>query len=76
MLIDGASPVVWRLASSGCCGRLLGAKLLYEWTARRLGAGGFQTLATEVVGAATGFAFAALYLDADLLSRLPKTVVP
>ncbi|KAK9819160.1 hypothetical protein WJX81_004112 [Elliptochloris bilobata] len=55
---------------------LLGAKLLYEWTARRLGAGGIQTLATEVVGALTGFAFAALYLDADLLSRLPKTIVP
>lgn len=56
--------------------RLLGAKLLYEWAARRLGAGGFQTLATEVVGAATGFAFASIYLDADLLSRLPKTIIP
>jgi len=57
-------------------GRLLTAKLLYEWVARRLGAGGIQTLVAEVAGAATGFAFAALYLDADLLAALPKTIVP
>jgi hypothetical protein len=57
-------------------GRLLTAKLLYEWAARRLGAGGIQTLVAEVIGAATGFAFAALYLDADLLAALPKTIVP
>ena len=56
--------------------RLLGAKLLYEYVARRLGGGPVPEFWSRMVGAAMGFAFASTLLDCHLLDCLPKTVVP
>ncbi|EIE19025.1 hypothetical protein COCSUDRAFT_54724 [Coccomyxa subellipsoidea C-169] len=55
---------------------LLGAKLLYEYVARRLGGGAVPDFWSRVVGAATGLAFASVLLDCKFLDCLPKTVVP
>ena len=56
--------------------RLLGAKLLYEYVARRLGGGPVPEFWSRAAGAAMGFAFASMLLDCSLLDCLPKTVVP
>lgn len=57
-------------------GRLLGAKLLYEYVARSLGGGPVPEFWSRVVGAASGFAFASYMSGCSLLDCLPKTVVP
>ena len=61
-----------------CCRliRLLGAKLLYEYVARRLGGGSNPEFWARMVGAAVGFAFASNLLKCTFLECLPKTVVP
>lgn len=56
--------------------RLLGAKLLYEYVARRLGGGSVPDFWSRVVGAATGLAFASVMLECHFLDCLPKTVIP
>ncbi|CAL8464708.1 g4243 [Coccomyxa elongata] len=55
---------------------LLGAKLLYEYVARRLGGGSVPDFWSRVVGAATGLAFASVMLECHFLDCLPKTVIP
>lgn len=59
--------------------RLLGAKLLYEYVAKRLGGGPVPEFWARLVGAGTGFCFASVLLDctgSKFLDCLPKTVVP
>ena len=56
--------------------RLLGAKLLYEYVARRLGGGSNPEFWARMVGAGVGFAFASNLLECTFLECLPKTVVP
>ena len=66
-----------RVDQALCCDRLLAAKLGYEYIARK--ASGQRRVWqwwSHVWGAATGFTFAALYLEGGDLSRLPKSVVP
>lgn len=56
--------------------RLLGAKLLYEYVAKRLGGGPVPEFWARLVGASVGFLFASILLDCKFMECLPKTIVP
>ena len=56
--------------------RLLGAKLLFEYTNTRATGGSFESFGTNAVGTLVGFCFAEAAFEGSLLARLPKTIVP